>query len=128
MEENLTITNFRNELNETVLERGWIYFNNGWVKTAREVMPGYFEAVVDEVNPHAVSFSLNDDGIFTDLFCTCGDKAHEVCKHMAAVIFVYEKKYLEENRLLKWETIEKGGLEKLNIKNREKKFTARKKP
>jgi uncharacterized Zn finger protein len=105
MEEQLTIHNFRNELDEMVLERGWIYFNNGWVKTPREIMPGYFETVVEEVNPHAVSYSL-DEGTFTDVFCTCGDKAHEICKHMAAVIFVYEKKYQEENNLADWEKIE----------------------
>jgi uncharacterized Zn finger protein len=90
--EQLTLTNFRNELDESVLERGWVYFNNGWVKVPREIMPGYYEAVVEEVNPHAVSFSLDEDGIFTDVFCTCGNKTHAVCKHMAAVIFVYEKK------------------------------------
>jgi uncharacterized Zn finger protein len=106
MEEQLTIHNFRNELDETVLERGWIYFNNGWVKIPREIMPGYFEVVVEEVNPHAVSFSLDDDGIFTDVFCTCGDKTHEICKHMAAVLFVYEKKYQDENQLTGWEKIE----------------------
>jgi hypothetical protein len=36
----ITIHNFRNELDESVLERGWIYFNNNWVKVPREVMPG----------------------------------------------------------------------------------------
>ncbi len=114
MQDPITITNFRNELDETVLERGWIYFNNGWVKEAREVMPGYFEAVVDEVNPHAVSFSLDEEGIYTDLFCTCGDKTHRVCRHIAAVIFGYEKKYLEENKPMEWERLEEDSLGKLN--------------
>ena len=109
--EHLTLTNFRNELDESVLERGWIYFNNGWVKVPKEIMPGYFEAVVEEVNPHAVSFSLNEDGIFTDIFCTCGDKTHEICRHMAAVIFVYEKKYIDENKPSDWERIEEDSLQ-----------------
>ncbi|MEO5643837.1 MAG: hypothetical protein ABIQ40_00950 [Bacteroidia bacterium] len=106
MQEILTISNFRNELDESVLERGWLYFNNGWVKTSREVMPRYFEALVEEVNPHAVSFSLNEDGTFTDIFCTCGDKIHKVCRHMAAVIFTYEKKNTDENTPADWERIE----------------------
>ncbi len=110
MQAPLTITNFRNELDESVLERAWIYFNNGWVKEAREVMPGYFEAVVDEVNPHAVSFSLEEEGTFTDLFCTCGDKKYRVCRHAAAVIFVYEKKHLEENKPMEWERLEEDSL------------------
>jgi uncharacterized Zn finger protein len=128
VEEKLTITNFRNELDETVLERGWIYFNNGWVKATKEIMPGYFEAVVEEVNPHAVSFSLDEDGSFTDIFCTCGDKTHAICKHMAAVIFVYEKKYQEENKPLGWEKLEEESLEKFATKNSGKNSTAAKKP
>lgn len=106
MEEPLTITNFRNELNESVLERGWMYFNNGWVKTPREVLPGYFEAVVEEVNPHAVAFSVDDEGIFTDIFCTCADKTHDICRHMAAVIFTYEKEYIDKNKPTDWKRIE----------------------
>lgn len=104
--EPITIFNFRNELDEKVLERGWIYFLNFWVKPPRELIPGCFEAVVEEVNPHAVSYSLNEVGTFSNFFCTCGDKTHEVCRHMAAVIFVYEKKYIEEHRPSDWERIE----------------------
>ncbi len=116
--EQLTLENFRNELDESVLERGWIYFLNGWAKTPREVMPGYFEAVVEEVNPHAVSFSLNEDNSFTDIFCTCGDKTHGVCRHMAAVIFIYEKKYIEENKPTDWERIEEDSLAKFGGKKK----------
>ena len=108
MQEPITIQNFRNELDESVLERGWVYFNNGWVKKPREVMPGYFEAVVEEVNPHAVSFSVDEEGTFADIFCTCGDKTHIVCRHMAAVIFVYEKEQADKNAPADWEDIEKS--------------------
>jgi uncharacterized Zn finger protein len=108
--EAITILNFRNELDEKVLERGWIYFQNGWVKAPKELMPGYFEAVVEEVNPHAVSFSLDEDGIFADIFCTCGDKSHDVCRHMAAVLFVFEKKYMDEHQPMNWERIEEDSL------------------
>ncbi|CAN5312409.1 hypothetical protein BH09BAC5_BH09BAC5_12010 [soil metagenome] len=107
----ITLNNFRNELDESVLERGWYYFNNGWVKTSREVMPGYFETVVEEVNPQAVSYSLDEEGNFSDIFCTCGDKKHEICRHIAAVIFVYEKKFTEENKPTDWERIEEDSLQ-----------------
>jgi hypothetical protein len=127
MPDPLTIHNFRNELDESVLERGWIYFNNSWVKAPREVMPGYFETVVEEVNPHAVSFSLDEDGTFTDIFCTCGDKQHEVCRHMAAVIFTYEKKYLEENKPLEWERLEEDSLEKFKVKENGKSSSPKRK-
>jgi uncharacterized Zn finger protein len=113
-EEKLTLSNFRDELEESVLERGWIYFNNGWVNEFREVMPEYFEAVVEEVNPHAVSWSLNEEGSFTDIFCTCADKKHTVCRHMAAVLFVYEKQSAEKNSPGSWERIEEDSLQKFN--------------
>ena len=108
MEEPITIENFRNELDEAVIGRGWIYFNNGWVKEPREIMPGYFECRVEEVNPHAVSYTINEDGTFTDIFCTCDDKAHEVCRHMAAVLIMYEAKKAAEEKPVTWEDIEKG--------------------
>lgn len=113
-EEKLTLQNFRNELDESVLERGWIYFNNGWVNEFREVMPDYFEAIVEEVNPHAVSWSLNEEGIFADIFCTCGDKKYNICRHMASVLFVYEKQAAEKNSPGSWERIEEDSLQKFN--------------
>jgi hypothetical protein len=85
----VTVRNFRNELDETVLERGWYYFNNGWVKPPKEIMPGYFESVVEEVNPHAVAFSMDENAVVSDVFCTCGDPNHDMCRHMAAVLFWY---------------------------------------
>jgi uncharacterized Zn finger protein len=119
--EAITLSNFRNELDESVLERGWIYFLNGWVKPLHEIMPGYFEAVVEEVNPHAVSFSRNEDDSFTDIFCTCGDKTHKVCRHMAAVIFVLEKKFIDENKPTDWERIEEDSLEPFILKKNNRK-------
>ena len=110
--EKISLENFRNELDEKVLEWGWIYFNNGWVKMPREMMPGYFEVVVEEVNPQAVSFSKNEDGTFTDFFCTCGDKEHEVCRHGAAVLFHYEIEYFK-TEVRDWASFEKNSFVKL---------------
>jgi hypothetical protein len=35
---------------------------------------------------------------------------------MAAVIFAYEKKYLEENKPMEWERLEEDSLEKFKVK------------
>ncbi|HEU4717009.1 MAG TPA: SWIM zinc finger family protein [Bacteroidia bacterium] len=102
----LSLENFRNEVDEEIIQRGYIYFRNGWVKTPREVMPGYFEYVVHEVNPHAVSFTHNSDGTFTDIFCTCGDRAHLACRHMAAVLVKMEEEWTESQRTPEWEDLE----------------------
>ncbi len=88
--EAVTLENFRNELDESILERGWFYFQKGWVKSPREVMPGYFEAVVNEVSPYAVSYSIDEKGIFSDDFCTCGDERNFMCRHKAAVLYWLE--------------------------------------
>jgi uncharacterized Zn finger protein len=100
MHDPITLDDFRNELEEKVLERGWMYFNNGWVKHVRELMPGFYEVQVEEVNPHAVSFTYKEDR-FTDLFCTCADISHLVCKHMAAAMFYFEAEREEPNQLEK---------------------------
>ncbi|TND09932.1 MAG: hypothetical protein FD123_614 [Bacteroidetes bacterium] len=99
----ITLGNFRDELDEQPLERGWYYFQSNWVKSFREVMPGFFEAVVEEVNPQAVSFSRDEQDIFADIFCTCGEAVP--CKHMAAVLFYLEA---ETNRgdVKNWDELE----------------------
>jgi hypothetical protein len=102
----LSLENFRNEMDERALERGWFYFSKGWVNPPREVLPGFFECVVNEVNPHAVSYSIDENDIIDDVFCTCGDalaprlhphlphvRGQAWCRHLAAAIY-----FIEEDR------------------------------
>jgi hypothetical protein len=93
MDEPLTLANFRTEMSEAALWRGYMYNKNGWVKGPRELLPDYFEYTVHEVNTHAVTFSRDDD-TFTDLFCTCDPDNILNCRHLAAVLFFIEA---EEN-------------------------------
>ena len=86
----VTVANFKDELDEAILERGWFYFKKGWVKNPKEIMPGFFETQVNEVSSYAVSYSIDKDGIFTDDFCTCGDVRSFMCRHKAAVLFWLE--------------------------------------
>jgi uncharacterized Zn finger protein len=92
-DEKLTLENFRNEMDERALERGWFYFSKGWVHAPKEVLPGFFESVVNEVNPHAVSYSIDEMDHVDDVFCTCGDSLAPWCRHLAAVLF-----YIEDER------------------------------
>lgn len=87
-EEKLTLENFRNELDEKMLERGWFYFSKGWVQQPKEVLPGFYESVVNEVVPHALSYSIDEDDSVNDVFCTCGDAPW--CRHLAAVLYLIE--------------------------------------
>jgi uncharacterized Zn finger protein len=87
----VTVFNFRTELDETALERGWYYFQCGWVKPPRELMPGFFEAMVEEVNPHAVTYSRDENERISDVFCTCNERTTDICRHMAAVLFWIEQ-------------------------------------
>jgi uncharacterized Zn finger protein len=99
----LSLSNFRNEMDERALERGWFYFSKGWVQKPKEVLPGFYECVVNEVNPHAVSFSHSDEGVIDDVFCTCGDALAPWCRHLAATLFFNEdeqKGVLPENEPL----------------------------
>jgi hypothetical protein len=87
MNEVLSLENFRNEMDEKVLERGWFYFSKGWVLAHKEVLPGFYESVIHEVVPHAVSYSLSEADEVNDVFCTCGELW---CRHLAAVLFTLE--------------------------------------
>lgn len=98
----ITTSNFRDELDEDILERGWFYFKKGWVRNPKEIMPGFFEMQVDEVSSYAVSYSIDSNGIFSDDFCTCGDARNFMCRHKAAVLFYLEdaktvRSHSEEN-------------------------------
>lgn len=109
--EHLTLDNFRNELDESVLERGWYYFSTGWVQPPREVLPGFFEVRVEEVNPHAVSFTYEEDA-FVDIFCTCEDRTHLVCRHMAGALCYFEAERDKLLRPVDWETLEREEAER----------------
>ncbi len=76
-------------MDERALERGWFYFSKGWVRKPTEVLPGFYECVVTEVNPHAVSFSHSQEDIFEDVYCTCGG-ASPWCRHLAGAIYWIE--------------------------------------
>ncbi|MCU0433925.1 MAG: SWIM zinc finger domain-containing protein [Bacteroidia bacterium] len=109
--EALSLDNFRNELDENVLERGWYYFSSGWVKPPRIVLPGFYEVRVEEVNPHAVSFTYEDE-VFTDIFCTCEDRTHDVCRHMAAALFYFEAEREKQMKPVDWEQLEQEDLKR----------------
>ena len=103
-------------MDERALERGWFYFSKGWVQKPKEVLPGFYECVVNEVNPHAVSYSIEENDEVNDVFCTCGassglsnspkertDEATSWCRHLAAVLYLLEderKEMLPENEHL----------------------------
>lgn len=86
---NLSLDNFRNEMDEKVLERGWFYYSKGWVQSSKEVLPGFYESIVNEVVPHAISYSISEYDEVDDVFCTCGDPT-AWCRHLAAVLFRIE--------------------------------------
>lgn len=97
----ITLDNFKEELDENILERGWFYFKKGWVNKPKEIMPGYFESRVNEVSSYAVSFSLDKVATFTDDFCTCGEERTLMCRHKAAVLFWLEDESNSKGALTK---------------------------
>ncbi len=86
----LSVRSFRNEMNESVLEWGWIYYNNGWVSIPKEIMPGLFEVVISEACYQAVTYRLDDDDVY-EAFCSCGAERHRHCRHVAALMFKLEE-------------------------------------
>jgi hypothetical protein len=49
----------------------------------------FFLVFMREVNPHAVSYSIEENDQVKDVFCTCGEERW--CRHLSAVLYFMEE-------------------------------------
>lgn len=89
--EEIKITDFRNLLDESILERGWYYFKNGWVVSLKKTKGNFYEAVVRGADENLVVFQREKDAL-REYFCTCHYKFGKPCRHLSAVLYWLEEK------------------------------------
>ena len=79
-----------------VIERGWKYFREGLVKDYHED-GGYVSAVVSGTHEYEVLIRIGERGEIRKTACDCpyADSGWN-CKHMAAVLFEYDKRHDKE--------------------------------
>lgn len=84
----LTLANFKQQIDETILQRGRSYYSGGRVLTLGEVEPGRWQAEVEGRQPYRVAITAGA-GEALSWSCTC-PYTGPVCKHIAAVLLALE--------------------------------------
>jgi hypothetical protein len=82
----LTLSNFENGINATILERGRTYFKGKAVVSLKEDTEDSWVATVEGSEDYEVELVLNGENILS-LNCDCPYDGGPVCKHMVAVLF-----------------------------------------
>jgi uncharacterized Zn finger protein len=86
----IPLNSFEQYIDETILKRGFQYFKKGLVNEPEELMPGEYEAIVEGTEPYTVTLTNKND-VVTEYVCSCPYEMGPVCKHVAAVFFIYNK-------------------------------------
>ncbi|MCM1577267.1 MAG: DEAD/DEAH box helicase [Ruminococcus sp.] len=86
------INNFRNYIDKDILDRGRVYFLKNKVRRMT-YDDGYVMADVLGSEKYTAGFELNEQGDIVYYSCDCPYyfQNEEVCKHIAAALFAYEK-------------------------------------
>lgn len=94
----IPLEQFEHFIDETILERGFNYFQKGRVGEP-DIKHGVVESIVEGTSDYQVRLKIQNN-IITQHSCDCQFGLGQVCKHIAAVIFYLQKDVLNlENEL-----------------------------
>lgn len=99
----LSLGNFEQQIDGTILERGLDYFKNGYVTDVEDLGGGDYEATVEGSEDYTVHLHIKGDKV-TEYDCDCPYDWGPVCKHMVAVLFYLQKDLLDIDSLTKVKT------------------------
>ena len=85
----LTLENFEQQIDPTILERGRRYARDGRVLTVEKEADGTWTARVEGTNLYEVTIEQTPTGDLSCL-CTCPYDWGPTCKHIAAVLYTIE--------------------------------------
>jgi uncharacterized Zn finger protein len=86
----LTLANFEESIDPTILQRGRSYYANGRVIGLSEIDTGSWQATVEGAYMYQVNVSIAPDGAL-DWSCDCPYDWGPVCKHVTAVLYGLEE-------------------------------------
>lgn len=89
----IPLDQFEQIIDETILKRGFTYFNNGAVSEVIEISNNEFEANVTGTEEYTIRLKIRNNIIETHR-CDCPYDLGPVCKHIVAFIF-----YLQQDEL-----------------------------
>ena len=102
----LQLSNFEQQIDPKILQRGYEYFKNGCVTDVDDLGDGDYEATVEGTETYTVSLHIEGDEV-ADYECDCPYDWGPVCKHVAAVLFYLRKDLLETEELPQRKTCSK---------------------
>lgn len=83
----MNLYNFMNEIDETILNRGLLYFKDGHVLGTKVLSNGWVEVLVVGHDDYTVSVQLADDGTILKANCACPYRGGPICKHEVAAFY-----------------------------------------
>ncbi len=99
----LSLDNFEQQIDGTILERGLDYFKKGYVTDVEDLGGGDYEATVEGSDAYTVHLHIKGDKV-TEYDCDCPYDWGSVCKHIVAVLFYLRKDLLDMDSLTKVKT------------------------
>ncbi|WP_455637091.1 SWIM zinc finger family protein [Parabacteroides sp.] len=99
----LSLDNFEQQIDGTILERGLDYFKKGYVTDVEDLGGGDYEATVEGSDTYTVHLHIKGDKV-TEYDCDCPYDWGPVCKHIVAVLFYLRKDLLDMDSLTKVKT------------------------
>ncbi len=85
----ITLANFKEMLDPTILQRGRRYYDGGHVVDLEERAADQWQATVAGTKPYQVVITIEPDGSL-DWACDCPYDWGPVCKHVAATLYALE--------------------------------------
>lgn len=104
----MTINDFEQHIDTTILERGFSYYENDYVEEVEQVDRGEFSAMVQGSDEYDVYIKLDRKGSLMAHTCDCPYDWGNFCKHEVAVLY-----YIKDAELHKEEPNEKGNIGKI---------------
>lgn len=92
----MTLQNFENEIDDTILERGKNYYNNEHVDYLEEVEKDFWVANVFGTEDYNVEIRMGSKKSITSVICDCPYDGGSVCKHIVAVLYAISKEIFIE--------------------------------
>jgi hypothetical protein len=89
----IPINEFEQIIDETILKRGFDYFNKGYVGELEEISNGEYETIVSGSDDYIVKLEISNQNII-NYSCSCPYDHGPVCKHISASIFQLLKEEL----------------------------------
>lgn len=96
----LSLSNFEQQIDGTILKRGFDYFKKGYVTEVEDLGGGDFEATVEGSEIYTVHLHIKGDKVM-EYDCDCPYDWGVVCKHVVAVLFYLQKDLLDLDNLTK---------------------------